>query len=265
MIDEIADPGGPQLNEDRVGSGGKLAWVIDGATSLETSSFLPDESDVQWLVGFVDRRLRAMDYTELPSRGDLILQLLRKRVTEELVSFGFPEGRIYPVCSVGICLDQGEFLELTRVGNVTCVVTGDRPVELSTSYFSQREASAVRRSAGRGLSSPAVRADILERRMEYILGVEGESVFSGHSQAGLYSHSIQIDRRDAEHVLVCSDGFARAVVDYGLYRGWRDLVADAVEGGLRAIVAKIRRFERINSGGNHFKRADDASALLAVV
>jgi hypothetical protein len=262
VMDEISDPGGLQLNEDRVGSGGSLCWVIDGATSLEESTFLPAASDVQWLVDYVDGQLRELAAASHLAAGEHILALLKGRVTENMASLQFPADRVYPTCSIGLCLIDEASVQLIRVGDITCISNGDMTTELSTNYFSMREASAVRVSGRTGISADA-RAGILDRRINYIRGVEDESVFSGHPEGVLRSHSIQIGCRGLRHVLICSDGFARAITDYGLYDDWAAVVADAIRVGLDAVVGKIRDFERTEHGGTHFKRSDDASALLA--
>jgi hypothetical protein len=261
VIDMISAPGGSQPNEDRVGSSGVLGWVIDGATSLELSPFLPAESDVQWLVDYIDRQFQELGRAELPATGRQTLMLVKERVAKQLTSLRFPDDRIQPTCSVGICIETEPGLEFTRVGDVTCVSVGETITELSTMHFSRIEASAVRSFGGPGISTTA-RAGILERRMRHIRGIDGESVFSGHPEGRVLSHSALIEQSGPQQILICSDGFARAINDYHLYTCWAELVADALSEGLNVVLEKIRRFEQTSDSTGHFKVADDVSALL---
>jgi len=105
----------------------------------------------------------------------------------------------------------------------------------------------------------------LGRVAHYMAGRLAESVFSGHPKARLKFQSALVDSDSVSHVLLCSDGFARAVLDYGLYRDWPELFQAAIDSGLETVIDGIRAFERkhIAAGTtNHFKRSDDATAIL---
>ncbi|MDG4832923.1 hypothetical protein O7627_26980 [Solwaraspora sp. WMMD1047] len=69
--------------------------------------------------------------------------------------------------------------------------------------------------------------------------------------------------RDAELILLRTDGFARLVTDYGKYDQWVDLVADARERGMAYLEKLIRDVESDPPDGvTRFKRADDVVAVL---
>lgn len=263
FIDEVSEPGGVRLNEDRVGGHGALGWVVDGATSLEESPFLPAASDVQWLVDYVDNQLRELSGEAQGKTGEMIFSILQERAKKELARLGFPSDRVHPACSIGLCLVGPSGLELARVGDVTCVAAGEKLVELSTDYFNGREAAAVR--AANATGNDDARAGILARRLTYIQGREEESVFSGHPDGVLRTYSARVAGLPVDSVLICSDGFARAITDYDLYGDWEAIVSDAMQAGLGSIVKKIRDFEVTSDGGWHFKRSDDASAVLAEI
>lgn len=272
-MDEVVAAGGHGLNEDRLGHHGDVAWVIDGATSLEESAFLPAPSDVQWLVDSLGRRLAGLPPATGFADASELIEAVAAGTEREIADLGFPADRVHPTCSLGLLIDRGEDFELARVGDATCVAIGDGgAIEVSTEFFSHREAAAVADAAGGGLDRADVRTKMLARRDGYIRGAWPESVFSGHPARGIRDHGATASWRGIDHVLLCTDGFARAVVDYELYPDWRSLVAAAAKRGLAAVAAEIREFEhgieerRISGtaavSDGHFKTRDDVAAVL---
>jgi hypothetical protein len=268
IIDQVTSPGGQRPNEDRLGYAGRLAWVIDGATDLESDAFLPAGSDVQWLVDRLGERLAETGALGTSDGAEDLLCSLSAGIGDEIASLGFPSGRIHPTCSIGLLLAGDDRWELTRIGDPTCLAFGAETVELSTGFFGRREAQAVGRAKSGGLDQEANRRGIVKRRQEYIEGRLEESVFSGHPSARLRIHSAVGDPRRTDYVLLCTDGFARAVVDYGLYPDWNTLERDALERGLAAVVETLRQYEKDRArtgapgGSAHFKKTDDATALM---
>ncbi|MEO3749955.1 hypothetical protein [Streptomyces sp. B6B3] len=266
VIGQVTSPGGQRLNEDRLGYAGRLAWVIDGATDLEKDVRLPAASDVQWLVDRLGERLTELGSHTGKEDVEGILRLLWERTRDDIVALGFPEGRIHPTCSVGLLLLGDDRWELARIGDPTCLAFGSRTVELSTDFFGRREEQAVREGRDGGPDRRENRRGIIERRQQYIEGRLGESVFSGHPDARLVIQSAKGSTREERHFLLCTDGFARAVVDYGLYAGWSDLKRDSLRRGLPSVVESLRQHEGsasdVTGVSKHFKRSDDATALL---
>ncbi|MEU5309504.1 protein phosphatase 2C domain-containing protein [Streptomyces sp. NPDC021562] len=263
VLDSLSVPGDSmRLNEDRYGYSGELAWVIDGATDLESDSFLPAPSDVQWLVDRVGELLReAAAEDGYPGARDFLTGLSR-RVAQDIRSLSFPDSRIHPTCSIGLLHVGPEGAELARVGDPTCIAYGDEVTELSTGFFGRREAEAIERAQGADLSDSNSREGILRRRQKYIKGVFDESVFSGHPEAVLRIQSERVAPGRAKHVLLCTDGFARAVVDYGIFENWSALLQEALASGLASVRDRIRRYEEQARHTAHFKRSDDVTALL---
>lgn len=266
VIDSISCAGAESRpNEDRYGFSGGGAWVIDGATDLENDSFLPASSDVLWLVDRVDELLRTKEAEDHYPGARAVLRDLSRQIGEEMHSLGFPDDRIHPTCSIGFLHADADRIELARIGDPTCLAFGDRTTELSTTFFGRREAQAIERANGTDLSDMDSRDGIRGRRQKYIRGVFRESVFSGHPEAVLHVQTELLSLRSVKHLLLCTDGFARAVVDYGIYPDWSSVLQAALKSGLQPVLDRIREYEATAESGAHFKKSDDVTALLIAV
>ncbi|MCA2177717.1 TauD/TfdA family dioxygenase [Nonomuraea glycinis] len=103
------------------------------------------------------------------------------------------------------------------------------------------------------------------RRLEYIRGLHRESVFSGHPEAVFKVHTEKFPPDSADTVLICTDGFARCIVDYKILRSWADLKVDVHRHGLKEITSRIRKYEaqdRSNSSPTKFEQSDDLAAII---
>jgi serine/threonine protein phosphatase PrpC len=162
-----------------------------------------------------------------------------------------------------VVVDRGGSYEITRVGDATAVVAGAKPAVLATDFFDLREAEAV--AAQRDGATPEqVAGGKHRRRLETMTSSHTESIFSGHPNRILQPHTITGKWRNTETVLLCTDGFARLVTDYGVYAQWRDVAADALDKGL-AYQEKLLRDVEVDPSRTtpgRFKRADDVAAVL---
>jgi serine/threonine protein phosphatase PrpC len=261
--DSITTAGGTRANEDRLGYRGTLAWVIDGATDLYHDAALPAGSDVQWLVDLVGQRLAEAGANGYRGTGSVLLDRIAEDVCQQQTAQGFPVDRVPPACSVAVAVDQGDTYDITRMGDATAIVTGHRMRVLSTAYFDHREAAAVE-AKGHGGAGDEVVAAMHRRRLHTMTSGEVESVFSGHPQRRLRPHTINGAWNTVEEVLLCTDGFARLITDYALYRQWTDALADAHDKGLAYLEKLIRAVEATagEDSRGRFKKADDIAALL---
>jgi len=261
LLDQISTPGGV-LNEDRAGFAGTIAWVIDGATDIQDSPVLPGLTDVQWLVDCLAFRLARAGCEQYRGDGVALLREIADAVEESMRRHRFPPDRLPPACSLVLLVDRGADYELVRIGDATAIARGARTTRVSTDYFDRREAKAAGHHPG-GLDSADARTGIERRRLSYMVDGGMESVFSGHPARQLRPHRVVVDWSDTDVVLLCSDGLARLITDYGIYQGWEDLMVAAGQ-GLRDLEQQARGVERgmAEPSVKRFKKADDIAAVL---
>lgn len=269
IMDIISTPGSPErANEDRSGARGTVGWVVDGATELYDDAVLPAESDVQWLVDFLTGELTAAGEARYQGPSQVLLRELAEKTEREQRRLSFPSDRTPPACSIAVIVDAGEeSYDISRIGDVTAVLSGDREerdLVFATTYFDQREASAVDTARHGCLSGAEIREAMVQRRHHTMTGGDEESVFSGHPRRVLRPRTLCGKWNEVSQLLLCTDGFARAVTDYALYASWPEMVRAASQHGLAHIEQSVRRMEldAADQTRHRFKRADDASALL---
>ncbi|MEV3984785.1 protein phosphatase 2C domain-containing protein [Nonomuraea sp. NPDC049758] len=267
IVDKTESPGSSHKHtEDRVGFSGNIAWVIDGATDPTNSQALPALSDVQWLVDFLHERLTEMGASHIKQSASALIEQLGT-LTEKAIAAIAPRGLdIYPCSSIGIAICDGDVIHLGRIGDATLIAYHDGHLthELSTSFFESREAQAVSQSlTDRQTESDIVQA-MLTRRLEYIRGEHSETVFSGHPERSFKVYAKTLSIHDVDEILMCTDGFARAVVDYAILPDWLTLKLYADALGLASVTSRIRDFEAQRTRGERstkFKHADDLAAI----
>ncbi|MFG1873439.1 protein phosphatase 2C domain-containing protein [Sphaerisporangium sp. NPDC049003] len=268
VLDITDSPGSlTKPTEDRVGASGNLAWVIDGATDFSNERTLPGISNVQWLVQLVDQSLHDLGAVNKFTMVAEVFDRLGEMVRSELASLATDELRNHPCCSIGLAAFDADSVEVGRIGDSTLVTyRGDRVTrEVSTDFFDAREAQAVEQSRTALQTRRAIMAGIFARRTEYIKGVHAESVFSGHPEAVFRVHRETVPLTEAETVLICTDGFARAVADYRIFADWQELGQHGRHEGLGRITSLIRQYEADSAGmppGPKFKSSDDVAAIL---
>jgi len=265
VVDTVCEPGGAKPNEDRVGFGPYAAWVLDGATDVYSEPFLPAHNDVHFMVDRLGQILAERAVIPIADDTRPMLEELSKRMRDDLARLGFPSDRTHPTCSMGLLIDRGDTVELARIGDATLVTAGATTTVVDTDFYNHREAAAVAAAGSAGLTGADARSALLERRHEYITGVHPEGVFSGHPDAALRIHSTTLSWDDIEHVLLCTDGFARAVDEYGLYPDWPTLIKHALNDSLASVAKTIRDHERrpdLDLSHAHFKKSDDLAAVL---
>lgn len=150
------------------------------------------------------------------------------------------------------------------VGDVS-IYEPKNDVLLEDPLFARREAEAVRAKSQSHGSGPSLlessQASIEARRRQYIDGSAGSFVLANNPRVADGVRQIEVSFKEPTTLLLCTDGFARLVKPYGIHT-WRSLVEAASTNGLADTMRALREHEKTIKGGDHFKRSDDACAIL---
>lgn len=275
IVDSVADAGQGVCNEDVAGSGSRSAWIIDGATGVESREILPACTDARWLSDFIDSLLTKglidQGGTLETAPIETVFASIAQSVHLALTEHNYPSEMLPPACSMGVVRLFDSHVELALVGDATLFYapsTSSDAIELSNPYFGKREAAAVR-ARHAGISSDSTlsaddRSSIAGRRRRYIDGSDGQFIMSSNPgvQNGVAVRTAAPVEAGAT-LLLCTDGFARATVSYRLYRDTMQMLEAALRSGLPAILRALRDFESTMGGSTeNYKASDDACAIL---
>jgi hypothetical protein len=280
ILDSLTDPARPGgENEDRIGWNESAAFVIDGATMLGDPVIAPPSSDAAWIAEWARERFVA----ELASNRSLraVVQDLCSAARDRFLAASGPDVERYRHPSASF-----QSLRLTD-GGVEIAGLGDCTLFLRDAAGTLTRHSGLR--AGRtGEQSSArmaltrlggLNADGEGFRDAETLAALRTSRARHNTEGGVWTLGIHPDAGDHVRIempdaafpaigLLCSDGFADSVDNYGLHTATA-LVEQAERQGLRTLLAEIRRVERdIDPNGlqyPRYKRSDDASAILVSV
>lgn len=269
VLDQTNDPGKGRDSEDRVGwrTEDGIAWVIDGATDVCATRLFPEApSDAFWLADAANDLLQALPAGAPETMVGGLLAGLRARVE---AAIGRPISTIplsdRPFASLTLVSVDPVLQRLTFASFPDCTALILPP---SGPGFSvpkppalHDEQEQARRLIAGGADIPAVlRTERASRPPAYpTLSVHPEAIASLDLRTAA--------ARPGTRVLLCTDGFYRLVDMYGLLDD-DGLIRAALDGGLAALVARLRGFEADaaeNARFGRFKTSDDAAALLLEV
>lgn len=266
-------PGRPPL-EDRIGTSGAAAWVLDGATTRSLVRVAPDHpSDGVWLVDRLDAELRKRGDSRLPLKELLAESIagVAARAREEWA--GEPE--VPPSAAIALTAMRVpgivEYAVLADCSFVAgrdgapLVVTDGRPDADIGGRLRQLTELLEHHSFEEAID--ILRPSLVERRLQAMNrhvpdGYWVASIDPSVADEALTGH-IEIGR--GGHWWLLSDGMARCVELFGLY-SWESFIADqgfdleAVARDLVAVEAddpEARAFPRLNISD------DKAGARLA--
>jgi hypothetical protein len=277
ILDSLSDPSKPGAeNEDRIGWNETAAFVIDGATSLGDPVMAPPASDAAWIAESARRHFAA----ELkPPRAlrDVVRALCETARQSFLAAADAAVERYrHPNASFQSLRLTGGGIEIAGLGD--CSLFLRDAAGTVTRYSGLKGGRSGEQSSARKALTRlgGLNADGESHRDPETLAGLRASRARQNTEGGVWTLGIHPDAADHVRIetpavalpaigLLCSDGFADSVDNYGLQTAG-ELIDRAQRDGLRPLLAEIRRIEReIDPGGLRFpryKRSDDASALL---
>jgi hypothetical protein len=269
--------GSGAVNEDGFGYAGdagnvSAAWILDGVTGINPRNHLSAGSDAQWLVACAQAHL-----SELAPRGiapDTLLHELVARLMADwaaaAASLDLPRDYDPPAaCLVLVkryaggwqCLRLGDSCLLTRQAGGGGLILAASPNN-SFDHWLAREAHKRRQQGVFDVKAllaefaPQLRESRARRNRP-----DGYSVLECSRDALAMPEIVELGWPD--QMLLCTDGYYRAVDTYGLMNDAR--LMDASAAGVAKVLELVRATEASDPGclrHPRFKPADDATAVM---
>ncbi|MBL0888602.1 protein phosphatase 2C domain-containing protein [Myceligenerans indicum] len=258
LLDSSSDKGEGDMDEDLAGGVGPYAWMFDGATDMPPT-FRPDPrvTGAYWIAHFGDAWLRRHARDQRPSE---LLSGLAAAIGAELQAQGMPSGGLPPASSLAIVRAYGEQITAAVVGDVAVYNVAEDDLLLDPA-FGVTERAAVAQRVPCGTDDTTVAA-IIARRRTYLSDESPQWILGDNPTVGKAAPIRHWRTEPGNEMLLATDGFTRAVTDYGLVASWKDLADEVRADGARSMIERIRRFEAGANRARFFKRSDDACAAL---
>ena len=270
--------GSGAVNEDGYGVIGGLgdvsaAWVFDGVTGINGGAFLPGGSDAAWLVEKAHGHLLELAAGDMPLLS--ILDLLVTRLIDDwrgaATGLAFPADYDPPAACLILVKRYGDGWQALRLGD-SCLLAGYDSghhrifAASSNNAFDNWLSREARKRRDAGVFD--VKALLAEFRPQLNAGralrnrPDGYSILEADMAALRIPEYIELGQ--PECILLCTDGYYRAVDHYGLYDDRSLIAASAAEGGVARVLARLRAIEADDPACEKFPRfkpADDATAV----
>jgi protein phosphatase 2C-like protein len=266
------------VNEDGWGYLGSAddvsaAWIFDGVTGINGQNFLNGETDAAWLVAKSDGHLRTLagldlSLRELLSRLVQALMLDFKRAVKDL---DIPEDYDPPAACLILLKRYGTTWQALRLGDSCLLARGGDGAQM-------RVAASPNNAFDHWLSTEALKrrdAGVLdikellaEFRPQLIKGRKlrntpgGYGILEASPSAVEFAEYFELGA--PREIMLCTDGYYRAVDYYMLHSEEGLLDASLATGGANAVLNSIRSVEAADPTCVkylRFKPADDATAV----
>lgn len=271
--------GSGAINEDGFGSIGaaediSAAWVFDGVTGINGRNYLPGGSDAQWLVERADGHLK--DFAAGPdSLGDILARLVGALIAdwrEVSPQLDLPPDYDPPAACLILVKRYGDQWQGLRLGD-SCLLSrhgnGSRQILAASpnNAFDHWLSSEARKRRDAGVLD--IKALLAEFRPQLFAGrakrnrPDGYSILEA-STAALAMPEL-IDLGTPSDILLCTDGYYRAVDHYNLHDDASLIETSRQPGGVSQVLASLRAVEASDPDCLtylRFKPADDATALV---
>jgi Protein phosphatase 2C len=262
-------------NEDGLGFLGALdnitaAWIFDGVTGINPRNHLPAATDAQWIVRRADAHLRILAAQEISLQHLLghLVDLLIADFAQATAGVLLPPDYDPPATCLILAKHYASGWHAMRLGDSALLTQSGKTVDVigTSQTFDTWQAEEVRwRNMTEVLDTAALMAML---RPEQLARRRRRNTAGGYSileaAQGAKAHAEFYDLGSPDKLLLCTDGFYRAVDHYGLFSPSTLMDRVAEPGGMDDVLTSIRATESQDSGCVRFPRlkpSDDATAL----
>lgn len=252
------------------------AWVFDGVTGINGENYLPAASDAQWLVERAHlhlSKLAAMALT-LPDILQQLVDCLIADWNEISPRVRLPAGYDHPAACLLLVKRYPNGWQVLRLGDSFLLTRGNGVVlhpspPSSLNDFEDHLRREARRRRAQGMFD--FKALLAEFRHEHLANRMSRNTPGNYGILVADSSALcmpqLLDLGWPKIMLLCTDGFYRAVDTYGVTDDAGILAACAVPGGATNMLSAIRAAEAADplcQRHLRFKPADDATAICLV-
>lgn len=250
-------------NDDRAGTFGARAWVIDGATDLGPPGLMGGQGGAAWLAGAADAAFGAVDAPDLRAACTQVFDTVAARFMTERRRDPVAEWELPSAAFAAVQVRDG-MLDAAWAADCAILHAAADGVRWITPSPDRARESAQAAALGDGvgaqkLRSPAVLEDrraARSRAGRRVLGIDPVA-----SAASVSFAAVPVSPGDG--VLLMSDGFSALVDAYAAYDA-TGLFATLETEGLAALAVILRSIERSDAACTRFPRfkaSDDATAI----
>jgi hypothetical protein len=247
-VDSVDLPG-RTCSEDRFGTSGPLAWILDGASTVAPgASVTGATTDAIWIVEHIDSQLRSLCDDPRPLRElvtEALANLARAADDEWLTT---PE--VPPSAALGVVRHAGDHVEFLVLADVSVILRA----EPGAQWFIDRRVDEHNRPAaeamGEALRDPAVSFDeAIERTRPYLARPrrlamnQPDGYWVASTDPTAAAHALTGALRDVDEVVLASDGFMRGLDLFGLVPD-PDALFDCDFGELAAAIRRVEHGPR---------------------
>ena len=271
--------GSGSINEDGWGFLGKsenvsAAWIFDGVTGINGRNFLGGTTDAAWFVAKAHAHLLQLAGLDLPLPEILarLVKLLIRDFQTAAEGLDIPKDFDPPAACLILVKRYGETWKALRLGD-SCLLARDgdgahtihsaSPNNILDNWLSAE--AAKRRDAG----VLDIKLLVAEFRPQLLKGRKLRNTQGAYSileaREAATEFAEYLDLGTPRDILLCTDGYYRAVDHYGLHTDETLIEASSSNGGVARVLASLRATEASDPTCQkylRFKPADDATAVL---
>jgi Protein phosphatase 2C len=271
--------GSGAINEDGYGHLGSAedisaAWVMDGVTGINGRNYLPAGSDAAWLVGQAHRHLESLAGLDKPLEEILsrLIDALYGEWRQIADGLSVPVDYDPPAACLILVKRYGKAWRAVRLGDSCLLVR-------NATFGSVTHTASPNNLFDRWLSGEAAkRRDLGQLDIKALMNefrpqlaaarslrntAGGYSILEAHPRAKEFAEYIELGT--PEELLLCTDGYYRAVDHYLQFTDEGLIDASASAGGVDTVLRGIRAAESADPHCQtffRFKPADDATAVM---
>jgi hypothetical protein len=222
---DAVDDAGHRVSEDLAGTAGRLAWVLDGASSVfpeRDRVTAEDASDSRWLVEQIAKHLEGLAGEEVPLTAQ-VAQAIERTAGDARRDCRRKIPEVPPSAALGVVRQVGRSTEYLLLADISIVLRRTGGCIEKTDHRVDLVNEPARVAMGAALEVPGAtfataiqhtRTYLAEARRTGMNKPDGYWVASVDRTATEHAQVGAVD--DVEEVLLASDGFMRAVHLFGL-------------------------------------------------